>query len=369
MSGVGMELSNLTIDRIIIHQIFRRGEDAEKIEPIRSRDFTRFDLTAMEAFKGRVRDALGSGSKAVQMEIVNQGPNDLPVIIDRLVDMNDADFAFTSYDVATKLNDAQHRKAIPGGIVVVFSGRQGHPLKSFIGMIKAEIHSAYEKEVNQRTNEISLKFVEEVLLTPGTKLYKTAGFFERATAEASSEDLNARWVVMVSDNQISQADGKAAAQYFYSGFLGCGYPQTSARTTRQFYEEASEFISNLNVSASNKNDFLNALTTYLKVSNSSTVSCADFASQYFDVDTQDAFCDHMYEAGIPEIAFTKDTAQIESKLKFRKVNFGGNVKITAPSEAFKNLVTIETIDGDPDEAGDPTEWTKVIIKEKVVGQE
>lgn len=192
MSGVGMELSNLTIDRIIIHQIFRRGEDAEKIEPIRSRDFTRFDLTAMEAFKGRVRDALGSGSKAVQMEIVNQGPNDLPVIIDRLVDMNDADFAFTSYDVATKLNDAQHRKAIPGGIVVVFSGRQGHPLKSFIGIIKAEIHSAYEKEVNQRTNEISLKFVEEVLLTPGTKLYKTAGFFERATAEASSEDLNAR---------------------------------------------------------------------------------------------------------------------------------------------------------------------------------
>ncbi|WP_432729937.1 hypothetical protein [Klebsiella oxytoca] len=37
---------------------------------------------------------------------------------------------------------------------------------------------------------------------------------------------------MISDYQISKADGKAAAQYFYQHFLGCGYPETSARTTK-----------------------------------------------------------------------------------------------------------------------------------------
>lgn len=364
-----MELSNLVIDRIIIHQIFKRGDDAQKIEPLRSHDFTRFNEAAMDAFKSRVREALGGGSKAVEMEIVNHSATDLPSIIDELVDMDDEAFAVASYDVAKKLNDAQSRKAIPGGIVVVFSGRQGRPVRKFVGIIKAEIHSAYEKEVDEKTKEISLKFVEEVLLTPGTKLYKTAGFFEKADVDALSEDLNSRWVVMVSDNQISQADGKAAAQYFYSGFLGCGYPQSSARTTRQFYEAASDFINDLNVSVSEKNDLHNALTTYLKVSNSSTVSCSDFAFQYFDLDTQDIFCEHMSEVGIPNIAFTKDTAQIDGKLKFRKISFGGNVKITAPSESFKKLVVIETIDGEPDEAGNPTEWTRVTIKEKVVEQQ
>ncbi|AZD27575.1 hypothetical protein C4K23_0803 [Pseudomonas chlororaphis] len=76
---------------------------------------------------------------------MNQGASDLPAIIDNLVDMDDASFAISSYEVAKKLNDAQHRKAIPGGIVVVFSGCQGRPLKKFVGIIKAEIHSAYEK--------------------------------------------------------------------------------------------------------------------------------------------------------------------------------------------------------------------------------
>jgi|SRR3989344_224654 len=365
-----MELGNLVIDRIIIHQIYRRDEDGNKVTATRSHDYTRFDSTAMEAFKSRVRDALGEGSKAVQMEIVSQEPEDLSSIIDQMVDLSPVDFAVSSYEIAKKLTDAQKSKAIPGGIVVVFLGRQGHPAKKFLGIIKAEIHSAYEKEVNQQTNEISLKFVEEVLLTPGTKLYKTAGFFEKNNAGTGTDDLNDKWAVMVSDYQINQADGKAAAKYFYADFLGCGYPQTSARTTKQFYEATSDFISLMDIGPSEKNDLLNALTTYLKVDTSSSISSLDFASRYFDdIDTQDAFTSYMEDEGIPTTAFTKDIAHIEGKLKFRKISFGGNVRIIAPSQAFKDLVVIEPIDGGLDESGSPVEWTKVIIKNKVVQQE
>ncbi|MDA8482632.1 nucleoid-associated protein [Pseudomonas resinovorans] len=365
-----MELVNLTIDRIIIHQIYRRDDDGNKVTPTQSHEYTLFDNSAMEAFKSRVRDALGSGSKAVQMEIVNQEDTDLSSLVDSMADQSAEDFAISSYDIAMKLTNAQQRKAIPGGIVVVFLGRQGHPLKRFLGVIKAEIHSAYEKEVNSTTNEISLKFVEEVLLTPGTRLYKTAGFFERTEYDPSSSDLNDKWVVMVSDYQISQADGKAAAQYFYADFLGCGYPQTSARTTKQFYEATIGFISSLEVGEIEKSDLLNALTTYLKVDTSSSISAADFASKYFgDIDIQDSFTSYMEDEGIPSTAFTKDLAHIEGKLKFRKVSFGGNVKITAPSQAFKDLVVIEAIPGEPDEAGNPTEWTKVVVKERIIQQE
>lgn len=363
-----MQLLNLNIDRIIIHQIFQRDKDSNKITPTRSHELTNFAPGAMQEFKTRVHDALGDGSKAVQMKIMEQGPSYIPSIINELSEQSEMDFIVSSYDVAEKLADAQKIKSIPGGIVVIFYGTQGIPAKKFIGIIKAEIHSAYEKEVNEQTREISLKFVEEVLLTPGTRLYKTAGFFQKPPSNEPEDDLNSKWAVLVSDYQISQTDGKAAAQYFYAGFLGCGYPETSARTTKQFYDATTDFIARLDIEEAKKSDLLNALTTYLKVGTSSTISSTEFASQYFDVDTKDAFTDHMEESGLPSTAFTKDIIHIESKLKYRNIRFNSNVKITAPADVFKNMVTIETIDGDLDAAGTPAVWTKIIVKDRINNQ-
>lgn len=363
-----MQLLNLSIDRIIIHQIYQRDKDGNKVAPTQSHQFTRFDESAMEEFKSRVRDALGEGSKAVQMQVQSQDEQDIPNIVDFSINQNDEEFAVSSFDFAKKLTNAQHKKNIPGGIVVVFTGTQGHPKRKFLGIIKAEIHSAYEKEVNPNNNEISLKFVEEVLLTPGTRLYKTAAFFEKQN-NGASEDLNEKYAVMVSDYQIGKADGKAAAQYFYSDFLGCGYPETSARTTKHFYDAASKFIEGLEVEAAKKNDFFNALTTYLKVGVSSTISSEEFASSYFDVDTQDDFKSHMEDSGVPTTAFTKDVEHIESKLKYRRVSFSRNVKIIAPSDVFKDYIVIESIDGDPDQSGMPQEWTKVTVKDRITQQE
>jgi len=152
----------------------------------------------------RVTDALGEGSNAVQMEIVNQEHSALPHIVDTIISQDDATFAVSSYDIAKNLTDAQQTRSIPGGIIVVFTGTQGSRNKRFLGIIKAEVHSGYEKETNDTTGEISLKFVEELLLTPGTRLYKTAGFFEKANADGTSANLNDRWAVMVSDSQINK---------------------------------------------------------------------------------------------------------------------------------------------------------------------
>lgn len=364
-----MQLLNLNIDRIIIHQVYQRDTEGQKKAPMRSHEFTRFSNDAMETFKQRVVGALGESSRAVQMEIVHQGPTDLPHIVERVIDEDDSTFAVSSYDFATLLTDAQQMKSIPGGIVVVFTGTQGHPAKKFLGIIKAETHSAYEKEVDAATGEISLKYVEEVLLTPSSKLYKTAGFFEKASYASPYSDLNDKWAVMVSDSQINKAGGKAAARYFYSDFLGFGYPQTSARTTKQFYESAKTFISGLDVSESKKSDYINALTTYLKVDTSSSIGTADFAAKYFEGNVQDAFSEYMENSGIPTTSFTKDVEHISDSLKFRKVKFSKNVKISAPSDSFKDLITITTIDGESDESGMVVEWTQVIIKDKIVTQE
>lgn len=364
-----MHLINLSINRIIIHQIFQRKADGSVVLPVQSHEFTKFSSSAMETFKSRVTDALGEGSRAVQMEIVSKGPSHLPSLIDNMVGQDDKNFSVSSFDIATKLTTAQQMKSIPGGIVVIFSGTYGAASKKFLGIIKAEIHSGYEKEVSKTTKEISLKFVEEVLLTPSNKLYKTAGFFERSKYDKKTNDLNKKWLVMVSDYQISVTDGKAAAKYFYQSFLGCGYPQTSAKTTKEFYEATSEFIADMDVSDEKKTDLFNALSTYLKVDTSSTISPDDFGGKYFDLNTQDAYTSYIEDCGLPTTAFTKDLAHIESKLKLRKISFSSNVKITAPLDKFKNLIVIEEIEGDLTEAGEPAQWTKVIVKDRIVHQE
>ncbi|WP_309043755.1 nucleoid-associated protein [Marinobacter sediminicola] len=364
-----MQLINLEIDRIIIHQVYQRDQEGQKVDPLQSHDYTRFDKNAMDAFITRVRDALGEESSAVPMQIVNQNDGDLPRLVDDVMEMGDSDFSVSSYDFALKLASAQQRRSIPGGILVVFTGTQGATPKRFLGLIKAEVHSGYEKEVNTDTQEISLKFVEELLLTPGTKLYKTAAFFEKPKYGNEVEDLNQKWTVMISDYQISRTDGKAAAQYFYSDFLGFGYPKSSARTTKNFYDSANKFIADLDVSESDKSELLNALTTYLKVEKTPTVSSSDFASKYFNDETKDDFLAHMEDSGVPTSAFTKDIEHIESKLKFRKVKFGGNIKFWAPHEVFAEKVSMETIPGDLDESGQPAQWTKILVKDRVMQQE
>ncbi len=364
-----MQLLNLNIDKIIIHQVFRRNQDG-KVKPLQSHEYTVFDHSAMTVFKRRVIDALGEGSKAVQMEIVDQCATSVSKLVDSMIDQDQETFAVSSFDIATKLADAQQTRSIPGGIVVVFTGTQGSSAKKFLGIIKAEVHTGYEKKVHPTTNEISLKFVEELLLTPGTRLYKTVGFFEKVDCEETADDLNDKWAVMISDYQISQADGKAAAKYFYEDFLGCGYPKTNARVTKQFYEVTSQFISKLSVTEVEKSHLINALTTYLKADVSNVVSASEFAQTYFnDLATQDAYTGYVKSQGLPTTAFTKDVEHVEGNLNVRKVRFGSNVRITAPSEAFKNLVEIKEIDGEPDESGVRAKWTQIIVKDRIVRQE
>lgn len=365
-----MQLLNLSIDRIIFHEIHQKDKEGKTVPPKASLELTDFDVSAMNSFVQRVTDALGEGSRAVQMEILKQDTNDLPTLVDKIIDHDDPTFIVSSFDIAKKLTDAQRTRSISGGVMAVFTGSQGYPAKKFLGIIKAEIYNGYQKKEDQGTKKISLEFITELLLTPSSKMYKTLAFFEKDGYDSISTELNDKWVVMISDNQISQADGKAAAQYFYSDFAGCGYPQTSARTTKQFYEATKEFITALKYPVEKQNDLLNALTTYLKVDTSSTVDPNIFASTYFDdVETQDNFKSHLEEIGLPATAFTKDVEHIKTKLQFRKVVFNNNVKIIASPELFGSEVLITPYDGDKDETGVPRKWTQIIVKDRINPQE
>ncbi|WP_305372891.1 nucleoid-associated protein [Photobacterium leiognathi] len=364
-----MHLLNLEIEKIAIHQIFQRDINGKKKQPLKSNELINFDENAMETFKQRVINALGSQSKAVNMTIVNQGINDVSTLIPLLCSADDNTFIDLSYNIADKLADAQTKKKLPGGIVVVFKGKIGSKSnrKSLIGIMKAEIHSAYEKVKNQVTNQISLKYVEEALLTPSTKLFKTVGFSEKNNVDDDLNNLNNFWDVFISDSQISRNDGKAAAKYFYDVFLCCGYPESSARQTKIFYDATCGFIDSLDISPEEKNDFRNALVSYLKIENSEVVNAIDFAERYFSVGTHDLYTEYLEDQGLVSTSFTKDNEQIATKLKVRKLSFSNNIKLIAPFDYFKDLVEINTVTEDGE--GESVQWTNILVKDRIVTQE
>ena len=362
-----MILTKININKIAIHQIYQRDSMSEVVEPTKGEDLINFDVAASHTFKTRVTEALGNDSKAVEMAIKKDGDDSIVCKVDRLISASDPDFIQTSYDIAYDLAEAQNRRSYTGGIVVVFKGAYGSNKKPFICIMKAEIYSAYEKKQDPHTKQITLQYVQEALLTPATKLYKTAGFFLKPDAEKTT-DLKDKYTVLVSDTQISQVDGKAAAQYFYSAFLGCGYPESSARTTYKFYEVTKDFIDELSIPQDRKNQLLNALNSYLKFENNSVIEPKEFSNRYFDKEERSQYKDEIDESGLPFSAFTKDTKFIESKLQMRKIEFKKQVRITAPAKDFGEIVTFEEYDVDVG-GGETEKWTKVLVKDRITSQE
>ncbi|MFK3843354.1 nucleoid-associated protein [Serratia sp. NPDC087055] len=358
----------LEIDKIAIHQVFVREDSQVPVKPVKGKELIRFDQHAMSDFKRRVLDSLANGSSAVRMMISDHNEGRTPSIINRLHGLSDKDFIDESYHIAERLAEAQKRKNISGGIVVVFSATYNPKKLKFVGIIKADIHSAYQKAVDPETNEISLTYVKEVLLTPSTRLYKSAGFFMREDA-AETEDLNTQWLVDISDYQIDKSDGKAAAQYFYQDFLGCAYPSTSARRTKEYFELTSSFISRMKISEEDRNDLHNALYSDLKAKRSERVSPLEFANEYMsDIDV-DNFREYLENANFAVEPFIKNIEHLTGKLKSRRVKFSRDIRITAPSDVFKELVEIETFQGEAQDDGAKPTWTKILIKDRIIKQE
>lgn len=362
-----MNFVQLTIGKIAIHQIFPRGEDNKEVPPGKGSELIKFDAEALYDFKARIITSLGHDSSAVEMVVENEKKESTPYYVDKLHSCTDEEFISNTYEIAKNLSEAQTRRGLPGGIVVVFSAFYQYNKLPMVGIIKADLYSGYQKKQDVITGLISLEHVKELLLTPSTRLYKCAGFFKRDNVKAKTP-LKDAWMVHISDSQIDRSDGKAAAQYFYQTFLGCDYPSSSARTTKHYFDLATKFIKNMDVSDEERIDLYNVLYADLNSGKSQKIDPMGFANSYMSTQDIDNFRNYLDDADFKVSPFIKDTQYITSKLKSRRVKFSKNIRISAPSDVFEELVSIESVEGDVDEDGYQPTWTNILIKDRIIDQ-
>ncbi len=353
-----MIFENLNISRVIIHQIYKRLEDRQIVQPRYAGSLTVLGNEDSAALQDRFITALGSASRCMEMHITANAAGSALDLAKRLADSDNPAFISQSCDAADMLARAQTRINIPGGIVVVISGQVSYPAKRFIGIIKAEPHSGF---AFSEDGSLTLEFLRNLVLTPEARLYKIGAFVE---IDGSAQE--GGWKAFVYDDLMTAANRDNAAQYFYETFLGCNIPQDSARQTRKFFELTKEFVGKLDIPEHEKLDINTGLYTYLKVDQSPAVDTTTFASRYLKgADMRDAYATYMERNDFPNTAISKDLSDLKYQLRRRKVVFNSDLQFSGPAERFAELVTVEPIQGDVAADGTRPEWTRITVRDRI----
>jgi hypothetical protein len=336
---VSQGFANLSISRIILHAVHQKGIDNEFIEPTYSNSLTTLDPEGMHKLQERIIGAMGNESHSIELNIQHHDDDSAFRTAEKLITGNDAQFIDLSKKMALKLAKAQASRKIPSGVIVIFTGTIGAASNPVVGIIKAEKHGGFATE--EAAGLLTIKYLNNLLLTPQQKLYKIGLFIEDAPAEtAVAERTPEDFKAFVYDHNMSQLNTQAAAIYFYDTFLGCTILDSSKKLTRDFYYGTKEFIDNLPVEDEKKVDMNVSLYTYLKVSQDSTISIKAYADSYLDDAVKPLYERHMISKKFPENHVVKDLTLLKNKLRRRGITFSSKIRIVGPSDNFSDLVEI-----------------------------
>ena len=351
-----MPLENVSIARICLHEVHRRPEEGPLKPPSYGSALLELDGDAMSAFRSRVIAAFKTNAQCMEMAVREYGAGSALANGADLVLARDEDFADVSRVFADALANAQGSRAIPGGLMVAFDGTLGHPATRFFGLMKAELHEGFIK-----TRDLRARFVNDLFLSPKTKLYKIGLFISDGSNRPALPD---GWRAVVYDSAMTRSMRDAAATYFYSTFLGLDIPENAAQQVKKFFEETKAFIKSSPIPEEQKVDLYNGLYSYLKLDRGTTVQTSKFADTFLEGDLADAYLAHMKRQKFPAGAVAKDLSEVAGVLRWRRFKFPRAITLSGPPDAVRDLVTVERVSGEKGE-----NWTQVIIRGEIQSQE
>lgn len=353
------------LERVVVHEIFLR--DQEYTPPSYGTALLNLGREARETFLKRIQAAASNDSKCMEMRIVDNNGESFLAHTQTLLDATtDEEFLSSARAFADLLAKAQTSRAIPGGILIIFTGTVSPSSYRFVGAMKAESQDGFARQMSEQGP--TLQLIKELFLTPSAKMYKLGLFIEQSRTPDPAAPVEDNFSAFVYDYLMTKINRDDAAIYFYQSFLGCGFPQDAARETKNFFDLTKKFIfSHPTLSDEQKYERFADLQSYLR-SAEQQVHTSTFAQRYMaNPQDKDEYANFMRDNGFPTIAVPKDIKDIETRLKNRRVNFGSSIKLTGPADKMDKLVSIKKINGPENDEGFAPEWTEVIIKDRLRG--
>ncbi len=331
-----IDLSLLSIERIIVHHIPSRAVDKSFVAPKCATTLVTLTKPGLDMFAKRISQALGHHSQGVQAQFHNTEPQSFFANSVDLLEGDDTQFITSSALVANDLTRAQQSKNLAASKLIVISGRTSKKQMPFSAVVKSELQDGLtEKSSNGKT---VVDYLTDIFFAESHKLYKI-GFVQK-TSNLGTKTSPEHFAVHLFDHLMTGTETRSAAFYFYSDFLGADVAASDRHRTKEFFEKTSEFLQAQNMSSAAKIAHGEALRAELR-SNKQTISVKGFSDDHLEPALQVKYIAFMAKANISTHAITKDTEYIKSRLKRRqKIVFTSGVMITTPADKIA-LVSFE----------------------------
>jgi|GEM_PF-2082762 len=354
-----MNLSQLQINRIVIHQLHDHDIEGTRPEPTYGDRLTVLGPKEIHELVRRILAVTSSGTKSAEMDIARFGVGSVLDHSDGLARCDDNEFIFKSRPVADQLHSSLYTRKIPGGILVVFSGTCDTHAAHVVGYIKANIGSAFQRQAND------LVLIEDLFLSESADLYKVGIFKEDVNAGPNSS-LQDRWKALVYDRDYDYAVG-AGSKYFYDRFLGLKPAASDARFVRDFLVLSDKFFeSRTGINLATQVDLQAGLHTYLTMHASEGIQVHEFSENFVPDEYRDDYNEYMASKNFPDRLIRKDLSQVEASLDQRKfATADKKILLRVPASALSNKIVDFDVRDAPDGSGE--KWTTITIKSALRG--
>jgi hypothetical protein len=327
-------LNELTIQRIIIHEVPRHLRNDTDSSPIYSEVESPLDAQLRAFFREKIIETAGSSS-AYEVIFDSSTSSPVPELVRGFLAGSEVNFVDMSKTIAKHLHDAQGG-ASPGGLVTAaectVEGRRA------LGILKLEKEEGVR--LNQTTHHglrtFDVTYIRDLILTRKTKLFKI-GFFPLPGEGGEPGGI-------VCDEQRGYSPETEVANFFLTKFLGCRLAEEPRMTTKKFFFAAQDFFNERIADPVARTEALTHLLS--EVTNRRTrINVREFARISLPTGERQSFLDHLERSGITTQEIRKDVELIEGQTKKMALEFENRITVVGTREAFEESVKVDRARG------------------------
>lgn len=322
-------LAVMTIKRVIFHDVpnHLKGEDGNLVLASAETDI---DTPRRNLLKKKLTKVLDAKA-AYPILFDSHTSSPVPGIVRAYTVKEQKDTAFveSTQNLAKHLHQVQHGGISPGLLCVIEFASEG---KHGLVLMKLEREAGAQLKLDKSDNKtrFAMSVLEDLVLTDGTKLFKTAAFLR--TGQADDD-----FLMTSCDSQHRVTDSSDMAR-FWIKYLGCVLREDPRVATSKFYNATLEFINDVVTEPVMRTQLYESLHAELR-SNKVQVVPKTFIQEYVPEEIRKPYRDFLEKRHVSLTSFHKDVVDIKSKLTRSTFLSEKGVVVSAPA-ANEELVAV-----------------------------
>ncbi|NEB79543.1 nucleoid-associated protein [Streptomyces sp. SID14478] len=315
------DFKDLVVEQAIVHVVPKHAKNEEPPPLQLSQTFCRLDEDVRAELQGKLREVFARLGREVVEDPELKSP--LPDAVRAFLG-GGQDLVEVSGELAHALRDSQNGSSSAGLLLVAAARLDGQ---------RALLMVKLEHETGMQTNEIvadglrtfAMQYLDDLLLTQKSKVYKVALFSEEGLVESGLQG----WAA------DPQQSGKEVARFFLEKFLGCRHQNDPRELTRRFHDTVMTWVNSRFTDSVVRMDYVMAAMVELQ-SSTPELNPTEFREAHLQEVHQPDFTAFLAENDVPIHTFEKNTELISNRLEKMRVDLSNGAFLVAPLEAVQD---------------------------------